>query len=380
MNDNRKPAMRNTFYIDVLAILSAFAVVMLHANGVFWSHPSGRLWITSNCIETLFYFAVPIFFMIPGATLMDYRDKYTTREFFIRRMIRVGIPFVAWKTGCILALCNLPYRHIVSKETLLVVIDELYNSTTIGIYWFFLPLFVIYLSIPFLASVQEKKKNFLYVIAWSVLVMAAQLSVNLLKWKYRLPIDLNFNKIASVVSAYPLLYPILGYYLATFEISRKYRIAIYLLGIAGFLMHFGGTMLVTRPDGPIDGMFKGYANLPAVLQAAGLFLFVRNIDFQTFPNAILRLCSFLKPYMFFVFLSHFYFILYCQQYPTFFSTIYFRTFGSLAIFAICILLGWAIGKCAAGPLACLRPVFGLPLAKTSPSPRKSQPPPQSIGR
>jgi len=262
MNDYRKTALRNTFYIDVLAILSAFAVVMLHANGVFWSHPSGRLWITSNCIESMFYFAVPVFFMISGATLIDYRDKYTTREFFVRRLIRVGIPFVAWKTGCILALGNLPYRHIVSKETAFIIIDELYNSSIIGIYWFFLPLFVIYLSIPFLASVQEKKKNYLYVILWSVSVMAAQLFVNVMKWRFDWSIDLNFNKIASVVSAYPLLYPILGYYLATFEIPRKYRIVIYLLGLAGFLMHFGGTMLVTRPDGPIDGMFKGRRNLP----------------------------------------------------------------------------------------------------------------------
>ena len=54
-------------------------------------------------------------------------------------------------------------------------------------------------------------------------------------------------------------------------------------------MHFAGTMYVTSPDGPISGMFKGYANLPAVLQAAGLFLFVKNIDFQKIPRSVIRL-------------------------------------------------------------------------------------------
>ena len=373
MEDNKKTEKRNYLYIDVLTILSAFAVVMLHANGVFWSHPTGRLWFTSNCIETMFYFAVPVFFMISGATLMDYRNKYSTREYFIRRAIRVGIPFLAWKTGCVLALGHLPYPHILSKETAFIFINELYNSSVISVYWFFLPLFVIYASIPFLSSVQEKRKNFLYVIAWSVLVMAAQLLFNFLKWRFAWPIELDLNKITSVVSAYPLLYPLIGYYLATYEIPRKWRIAIYLLGIAGFLMHFAGTMIVTRPDGPINGMFKGYANLPAVLQAAGIFLFVRNMDFRRLPNAVLRLCAFMKPYTFFVFLSHFYFILYVQRFPTFFSTIYFRTFGSLTIFAVCILLGWAIGKCAVGPLAMLRPVFGLPLGKTSGHARTNRP-------
>ena len=365
MKDTQSSAVQPRIYIDFLSIVSAFAVVMLHANGIFWSHPAGRQWITSNCIEAMFYFAVPIFFMISGATLMDYREKYSTKEYFVRRAIRAGIPFLAWKIGCVLALGHLPWGHIVSRETAFIFLNELYNSSIIGVYWFFLPLFVIYLSIPFLASVREKRTNFGYVIAWSVLVMAAQLLIDFLKWKTGVgaSLDLNMGKLSPVVSAYPLLYPLLGYWLATYEIPRKCRIAIYLLGFAGFLMLFAGTIYVTRPDGPISGMFKGYGNLPAVLQAAAVFLFVKNIDFQKFPRAVLRLCEFVKPYTFFVFLSHFYFVLYVQQYPKVFSTIYFRTFGSLGIFTVCILLGWLIGKCTVGPLAWLRPVFGLPFGR-----------------
>ena len=375
MKDERSSAIEQRIagqtylYIDVLTILSAFAVVMLHANGVFWSHPAGRLWLTSNFIETLFYFAVPVFFMISGATLMDYRAKYSTREYYVRRLIRAGIPFLAWKTGCVLALGNLPHDHIVSKETASIFINEIWNSSIIPVYWFFLPLFVIYLTIPFFASVQEKRKNFSYVIVWSLLVMAAKLVFSCLKWEFGWSIDLDLNKISSLVSAYPLLYPLLGYYLATYDIPRKYRIAIYLLGIAGFLMHFAGTMIVTQPDGPINGLFKGYDNLPAVLQAMGIFLFVKDIDFRRFPEAFHRLCAFVKPCTFFVFLSHFYFILYVQRYPEVFSSIYFRTFGSLTVFAICVLLGWTIGKCTVGPLACLRPVFGLPSGKRPASAR-----------
>ena len=176
MKDNRNPASKNYLYIDVLTILSAFAVVMLHANGVFWGHPAGRLWVTANFIETFFYFAVPVFFMISGATLMDYRDKYSTKEYLIRRAIRVGIPFFVWKIVCALVYGNVYYDHFLSRNTAGILINELYNSSIIGVYWFFLPLFVIYLSIPFLSSVREKKKNFGYVIVWSLLVMAVQLS------------------------------------------------------------------------------------------------------------------------------------------------------------------------------------------------------------
>ena len=48
-------------YIDVLIVFSCISVVLLHTNGIFWSHPSGILWISSNIIESAFYFAVPIF-------------------------------------------------------------------------------------------------------------------------------------------------------------------------------------------------------------------------------------------------------------------------------------------------------------------------------
>ena len=82
------------FYLTVLNVLSAWCVVMLHCNGIFWTRPEGRLWITSNFIETACYFAVPIFFMISGITLLDYPKKYSTREYFISGLERQSFHFL----------------------------------------------------------------------------------------------------------------------------------------------------------------------------------------------------------------------------------------------------------------------------------------------
>lgn len=62
----------NLFYITVLNVLSALAVVGMHTNGCFWQFSRERWWFTANIIESVFYFAVPVFFMITGATLLDY--------------------------------------------------------------------------------------------------------------------------------------------------------------------------------------------------------------------------------------------------------------------------------------------------------------------
>lgn len=68
MNEERN----RLFYIDCLTVYSALSVVLLHCNSVFWSHPTGRLWWSSTFIETFFYPAVPCFFMITGALLIDF--------------------------------------------------------------------------------------------------------------------------------------------------------------------------------------------------------------------------------------------------------------------------------------------------------------------
>ena len=71
-------------YISILNVISAFAVIMLHTNGCFWDFSYERYWFTANIIEPVMYFAVPVFFMITGATLLDYKDRYSTEEFFLK--------------------------------------------------------------------------------------------------------------------------------------------------------------------------------------------------------------------------------------------------------------------------------------------------------
>ena len=92
-------------FITYLNVYASFAVVMLHNNGIVWQHPTGRTWYSAIFIETFFYCAVPLFFMITGCTLIDYSSKYSTKEFFIKRINKTLIPFIAWSFIGIIYLC-----------------------------------------------------------------------------------------------------------------------------------------------------------------------------------------------------------------------------------------------------------------------------------
>jgi len=74
-------------YIVFISVISAVSVLILHTNGCFWSFSStARYWRTANIIECIFYFAVPLFFMIIGVTLFDFYERYTLKEYFIKRL------------------------------------------------------------------------------------------------------------------------------------------------------------------------------------------------------------------------------------------------------------------------------------------------------
>ena len=88
-------------YITIATIISAFAVVGLHVNN-FWTFRYSNDWVMTNFVECLFYFAVPVFFMITGVTLIDYKQKYSTKVYFEKRFKKIVIPLITWNViACI---------------------------------------------------------------------------------------------------------------------------------------------------------------------------------------------------------------------------------------------------------------------------------------
>lgn len=73
---------KRVVYFDVLNILACFCVICLHCNGIVHTYTQTSAWAQSLAVEVICYWAVPIFFMLTGATLMNYRSKYDTKTFF----------------------------------------------------------------------------------------------------------------------------------------------------------------------------------------------------------------------------------------------------------------------------------------------------------
>ena len=51
-------------YLPFVSVIAAFSVLILHSNGVFWVFSTDSYWKSANVIESVFYFAVPLFCML----------------------------------------------------------------------------------------------------------------------------------------------------------------------------------------------------------------------------------------------------------------------------------------------------------------------------
>ena len=146
-------------YISVLSVIAAISVVILHTNGAFWQFSTERYWFTANIIECIFYFAVPVFFMISGATLIDYRERYDTKTFFKKRISKTLIPFICWS---IIALVYQIYGHKsidINTLDIKTIYNGIVNTSYCGVYWFFPSLFCVYLCIPIFSAIEKSKRK-----------------------------------------------------------------------------------------------------------------------------------------------------------------------------------------------------------------------------
>ena len=329
-------------YISLASVISAIAVVFLHVNDCFWSFSKAPYWFSANVIESLFYFAVPVFFMISGALLIDFSDKYDLKTYFSKRINKTVLPFVIW--SFIGVLFKLLYLHTLKWSTVTpeYLINGLVNGNLVGVYWFFIPLFCAYLAIPLFSVVNEdkKKKIFIYLASLAFvlnILIPFVISVFDLKIKYSISL--------AVASGY-LFFTITGYLLHKYELERKYRLILYILAIVGLAMHMVGTYQLSIAAGNIVSTYKGYTNLPTVLYSLGVFTFIKYdlVKIMKF-DIVSKIVNFLNPYTFGVYLIHWFVLsILIKVFNINIRLLSYRLIGPFVILAISIVAIWLIRK------------------------------------
>ena len=330
----------DTRYLSLLSVIACLSVVILHTNNCFWRFSSTEFyWKTANLVESLFYYAVPVFFMISGATLIDYPQRYSTLVFFRKRLTKTLIPFVFWSlAGLAFSIWVLGSVDpaTVGKRFL---INSVADAQIVTYYWFFPRLFRAYLSIPLLAAVDRtrRKEVFTYLAVAGYLINVLIPFIN----SY-FALELSFPLVIYGAYRYSL-YLIVGYLLATYECSKGWTYAIYGGAVAAFLIHMAGTYFGSMEAGTVVRTFKD--QIVDVPYAAGVFLFLKRNGNRLMEGIVGKIVDVLKNYTFAIYLLHWFVIQGMKHFLVFDDTsLVYRLGGVLVIAPVCILVAKILRK------------------------------------
>lgn len=197
------------------------------------------------------------------------------------------------------------YRILLLKDikieqfTFSFIWNGIWETKFVSIYWFFIPLFCIYLSIPLFAAVSKDKKMavFKYILHTSFI---CNICIPFLKTVsgglIQVPIYI------AVGSGY-LFYVLGGYFFTNIQLNKSTRIMIYISGFVGLFLHIFGTYTLSMEAGKIVQTYKGYNNLPCVLYSLSVFLFIKQ-HAGSIPDKMKQCVNMIKEYTFSIYLLH----------------------------------------------------------------------------
>lgn len=297
-------------YIDLANVIATFAVVFLHANSCFWDFSKERYWITADVIESVFIFAVPLFFMISSVTLIDYQKRYDTKTYFRKRFAKAVIPFLFWTLFALVFDIVVLKTISISDLSLELLYNGFVNNRFCGYYWFFTPLFIIYSCVPLFASIEESKRikifKYLFIVGF-IFNGTIPFVINAFH------LDLVWPVSIYVVSGYSI-FTIMGYLIHKIDFTPNQRCIIYFVGLAGLLMHFGGTYYESYALNGVSMIYKELTQAPVLMYSGAIFLFIKQISSRVMSTKLGGIVNFVKKYTFSIYLLHFYVISVFNEY------------------------------------------------------------------
>lgn len=289
-------ALHRLVFIDVLNIVSSFAVVLLHTSlGVFSSERSVS-WVVSLACQSFAIFAVPIFFMVSGMNLLTYRSRYSTKEFFRKRFLRVGLTLLGASLLCYLLFFLFPGAFygadLIGVPSIKGFIKGFLTNGILDIYWFMYAIIYLYVLTPLLALVAENRRLLEYTI---VLCLFAGVAIPLFT---HVGVDAAYFQSLfgwTLFANVNLLYYLLGHYLNTYV--RYNGVAwgsLVLFFACGVMMLIGslweheffssGSLL------PYNNYLVGISSPLCVVEAVALFRFARSLEgrLEELPRQVIR--------------------------------------------------------------------------------------------
>ncbi len=256
-------------YVDVLNCIAIFFVLVMHsAQLAHFGTSKDTNFMATNILQSVCIPAVYIFFMNSGATLLNYRKRQSTRQFALRRIRRVLVPFLVWTV--IYYLFDIkhgafpgPIRH--PHPGIRDFISAFANNDINNIFWFFYAILALYLVTPILSTLIDDHKK---ILSWIVVgYFVFNDGLYYLQGLGHLNLTTKYI-IQPLISSSYLGYFILGYLISVNYLSRRTENWLIIVGMI--------TLLLSILDVLLDWKVIFFNNIGPFLYSVALYLLIKR--------------------------------------------------------------------------------------------------------
>lgn len=294
----------NTIYLDVLRITAAFMVVILHVadTNFHTTAVSSFDWKTFNLYDSLVRSSVPLFFMISGTIFLNPAKNFSLKKIYCKNIFKLLILYIVWS-----ALYGL-YSLAWNPGTLrLNPVSEIIKATITGhnILWFLPAMITVYALYPvFRAVVNEKLMCYCLLLFFSGVLLYTTRSLGALhpnEWYQKILAKFPIDFLCQYSG-----YALLGYFLNQINIKAAARRFLYFLGILSIFLCAGTSLFQALRIEEASVILYGYFSITTFLEAAALFLFVRECMRKHTPSpAVQKTITSISKYTLGIYLIHY---------------------------------------------------------------------------
>jgi len=260
-------------YLDYLRGFATIAVIVIHVSAQYWGGYYGSIsWLIFTGYEGVCRVAVPLFFMISGCLFLDKKRDKSLKSLYTVTIKRLVVFLVFW--SLIYKMIYFPAEGQFWSKMLVALSEIAVGNTQVHL-WYIYAIIGLYIISPILKVFVNNatQKQLRYAIVCCFIFS----SIYMLAMEFP---ELSFlsnhlSKIKSGMEVGYIGFFLLGYYLDNYEIKKKYRVLLYLIGVAGLALTIATVMwdCITH-YAPMERFWQ-YSMPGMVLVAIAMFTFFK---------------------------------------------------------------------------------------------------------
>ncbi|AYE39513.1 acyltransferase [Companilactobacillus zhachilii] len=291
---------KRIIYIDVIRVVAMMLVVLAHSLAARLATRDNSLnWDISNMLVVITEIAVPLFFMISGATILNSRKTKNVGYLFSHRLPRVLVPFLIWSV--ISAFVSRKIDGVFTYQDFFHSVLLMYHQPVLIAYWFIYPLVSLYLLSPLLKAMvegmDEKLLNYLLIL-WLIISMFLPALVGVLPKNISMYFD--GYTVGKVVFSSSLGYFILGYKLTQSQHEKTNSLQLLVMAVVLMAINVIIAFVSLKPNFQFLSVIS-VVNIPFI--AALIFKVLKSYEGR-YHKWFIRLTEILAPLTYGVYLVH----------------------------------------------------------------------------